>query len=305
MRQGVCPLLGLGALVGLVAVAVSSARAQDPPNASAEKTTLQKRAEDFVVAFNKGDADAVAAFWTPDGDYVDQAGETLKGRQAIAAAFRKQFEAVKGGKLRIAPGSLRFVKPDLAIEDGITEVLPPEGGLPTAARYTVVHVKVDGKWYLSSVREAVVTPSTQAQFLQPITWLLGEWVEESQKAEQAEISFTWAENQNFLVSTFASTSKGVPMAGGTQWIGWDAANKCIVSWTFDSTGGFAQAIWSNGAPNTWTAKVVATLPEGQRLSATNTITKVDADHFTWRSTGRTVDGKSLPDTEVLKMKRAK
>jgi uncharacterized protein (TIGR02246 family) len=304
-KQLVRQALGLAALVGLVLAAVGAVRAEDPPNAAAEKAALQKRAEEFVAAFNKGDADAVAAFWAPEGDYMDQAGETLKGRQTIAAAFRKQFEAVKGGKMRIHPTSLRFVKPDLAIEDGITEVVPSDGGPPTAARYTVVHVKVDGRWYLSSVRDAVATPSTNAQYLQPITWLLGDWVDEGQKGEQVEVSYTWAENQNFLVSSFATTSKGAPIAGGTQWVGWDAANKSIVSWTFDSNGGHAQAIWSTDGPNKWTAKTVATLGDGQKLTATNTLTKVDADHFTWRSTGRTLDGKSLPDTEVIKMKRSK
>jgi uncharacterized protein (TIGR03000 family) len=57
-----------------------------PGNPEAE-AALRKRAEEFIAAFNSGDANAVAAFWAPDGDYIDQAGTTLSGRQAIAAAF--------------------------------------------------------------------------------------------------------------------------------------------------------------------------------------------------------------------------
>jgi hypothetical protein len=52
-------------------------------------------------------------------------------------------------------------------------------------------------------------------------------------------------------------------------------------------------------------KATATLRDGKKATATNIITKVDPDHFTWQSTERTVDGNKVPDTEVVRMKRAK
>jgi hypothetical protein len=48
------------------------AAASDPQEAAITKT-----AEAFVEAFQKGDAKAVAAFWTQDGDYVDLTGRAL------------------------------------------------------------------------------------------------------------------------------------------------------------------------------------------------------------------------------------
>ena len=297
-------LFSIPLILGLGLCAVYLARADDPKTKPAEQKEIEKRAEEFIAAFNKGDAEAVAGFWTPDGDYVDMAGETLKGRKAIAAAFGKQFESNKGGKLQIHSTSLRVVKPDLAIEDGITEVLSPDGEPPTAARYTIVHVKVDGQWFLSSVRDAVATPPTNASHLQPIEWLLGNWTEEGAKGEQLEIAYSWAENQNFIVSSFASTSKGIPLTGGTQWIGWDAAAKQLRCWTFDSSGGLGQGVWSIAGDKS-TIKFEMILPDGKKLTATNTITKVDADHATWQSTGRTLDGQAIPDAEAIKLKRVK
>jgi uncharacterized protein (TIGR02246 family) len=297
-------LLSVPLILGLGLCAVYLARAADPKDNPAEQKAIEKRAEEFIAAFNKGDAEAVAGFWTPDGDYVDMAGETLKGRKAIAAAFSKQFEETKGGKLRIHSTSLRIVKPDLAIEDGITEVLPPDDAPPTAARYTAVHVKVDGQWFLSSVRDAVAASSTNAPHLQPIEWLLGDWTEEGAKGEQLEISYSWAENQNFIVSSFASTSKGVPLTGGTQWIGWDAAAKQVHSWIFESSGGLGQGVWSNAGDKS-TIKFEMILPDGKKLAATNIITKIDADHATWQSTGRTMDGQAIPDAEAIKFKRVR
>jgi uncharacterized protein (TIGR02246 family) len=292
------------AILGLGLFAVYLARADDSKNKPTEQKEIEKRAEEFSAAFNKGDAEAVAGFWTPDGDYIDMAGETLKGRKAIAAAFAKQFEATKGAKIQIHPTSLRVMKPDLAIEDGITEVVMSDNASVSAARYTAVHVKVDGQWFLSSVRDAAVSAATNASHLQPIEWLLGEWVEENAKGEQLEVAYSWAENQNFIVSSYAFTSKGAPLAGGTQWIGWDAAAKQIHSWTFESSGGMGQGVWSQNGDK-WTIKFEMTLPDGKKLMAANTITKVDADHATWQSTGRSMDGQAIPDSEAIKLKRAK
>jgi uncharacterized protein (TIGR02246 family) len=87
-----------------------------------------------VEAFNKGDARAVASFWAPDATYVDQAGREHKGREAIEKLSEKAFAARKGAKLAIHVTSSKLLTPDVALEDGVTEVTPAEGGLATAAR---------------------------------------------------------------------------------------------------------------------------------------------------------------------------
>ena len=265
---------------------------------------LKGRAEEFTKAFDKGDAKALAEFWAPDGDYVDAAGHTLKGRKEIPAAFEKQFATAKGGKLHINTKSLRVIKDDLAIEDGTTEVTYPGDAPPTAARYTAVHVKQGGQWLLASVRDAAYEPPSHHEELSALDWLEGDWADEAEKGETAKASYTWAENDNFLVCSFVATLKDVPLAGGTQWIGWDAAAKTIRSWSFNSNGGFSEATWSHDG-NKWSARSTATTHDGKKLTGTNVITKVDADHFTFQSTKRTLDGKDLPDGDVIKMKRAK
>src|SRR5205085_9007327 len=110
---------------------------------SKEEAVLQKNAEAFVEAFHKGDAKALAAFWTPNGDYTDQTGRHFQGRAAIEKAFQGYFAEHPGMKLRVNILGVRFVTPDVAVEDGVTEVIPPDGGPPSRARYTIVHVKKD------------------------------------------------------------------------------------------------------------------------------------------------------------------
>ena len=92
---------------------------------AAEENSLTNNAKAFVDAFEKGDAKAVAAFWAEDGDYVDLTGRHLQGRSAIEKAFKDFFMENKGLKLRIDVNSVRFLTPDMAIEDGTTSVIPP------------------------------------------------------------------------------------------------------------------------------------------------------------------------------------
>ena len=70
----------------------------------------------------------MAAFWTPDGDYVDPTGRVLNGRPAIEKDFADLFAQNKGLKLRIEVASLKFPTPDTAVEDGTTAVLAPMDG---------------------------------------------------------------------------------------------------------------------------------------------------------------------------------
>jgi uncharacterized protein (TIGR02246 family) len=295
--------IGIAALLGAVLLIGSGTWADDKGNGAEEKA-LKARAEAFVQAFNNGDAKALAEFWTTDGDYVDQAGHNLSGRKAIQEAFEQQFATAKGAKLKIMPASTRFVKPDLAIEDGTTELYYGPDTPPTGARYTAVHVKQDGQWYLASVRDAILVPPSNHDNLRDLDFLAGDWVDEAEKGESARASFSWAENDNFLVSHFAVTLKDVPIGGGTQWIGWDGAEKRIRTWTFDANGGIAEGSLTRDGDH-FLVKATATLRDGKKATATNIITKVDPDHFTWQSTQRTVDGNKVPDTEVVKMKRAK
>ena len=268
-----------------------------------EQPAKDRRAE-FIAAFNKGDAKAVAAFWTEDATYVDQLGREYKGRAAIEKQYRKAFALSKGAKLTIHVTSAKQVSPDVALEEGITEVAPAEGGLGTTARFSAVLVKKDGAWYLQSVRDSVAHPPSNAEHLEGLEWLIGEWAGEAEKGESAVATYDWAENQNFIVSSFATTLDGVPVVGGTQWIGWDAIDKQVRSWSFYSRGGFGEATWTKDG-NSWSLKTTARTADGKKASATNIMTKTDDDHMTWQMTKLTVGGESLPDPRPVKMKRVK
>jgi uncharacterized protein (TIGR02246 family) len=302
MRNRLFLLLVLPALVmGLEARPLV---AEDIVDKAKEETALLKNATAFVEAFHKGDAKAVAAFWTADGDYTDQAGKLYKGREAIEKLFNGFFAENKGLKLRIDIASLKFVTPDVAIEDGMTSVITPDGGPPSRARYTIVHVKKEGKWHLSSVRDAPYTAPTNHEQLSGLEWLIGDWAADSDKGETARVAFSWTESQNFIVSSFTTTFKNISIGGGTQWIGWDPLAKKARSWTFETNGGFGEGTWTQDGDK-WVSKSTGVLRDGKKLAATNILTRIDAETMSWQAKDRTEDGKALPDIKPIKMKRVK
>jgi uncharacterized protein (TIGR02246 family) len=287
------------ATLGVALFCAQAAWAQ--PSKNPEEEVLLKRAEAFVVTFNTGDAKALADFFTTDGDIVDPEGHHIKGRKAIEEVYQKYFAETKGAKLFIHITSVRVVRPDLAFEDGLTEVVRPDGP-PSAARYTVVYVKKDGQWYLESVREAIAVPPTNFEHLQDLAFLIGDWTEDVDKGGAAKASYSLAAQGNFLVNTFDLTMQDVSIAGGVQWIGWDAAGKTARSWAFLFNGGFAEAVWAKDG-NTWKIALTATMRDGKKMTATNVLTKIDTDHFSVQFIDRNLDGTPLPDEKAVTMKR--
>jgi uncharacterized protein (TIGR02246 family) len=293
-------LLLLAFLAGIVA---GPGSAQAPKGDPKDKEAIAGNAKAFVAAFAKGDAKTLASFWTSDGDYTDQAGHPVKGRKAIEKTFQRFFAENKGLKVRIESDSLRFVTADVAIEDGTTLVLHPDGTPPSRARYTIVHVKKGKFWYLSSVRDAPFTPPSNYEHLRGLEWAIGNWSAEGE-GEAEHLALSWTENQNFIIGTFAATVKGVSVGKATHWIGWDPLGKRIRSWIFDANGGFGEGAWTRDGSKV-VIKTTSVLRDGTKATATIYLGRVDADTLSLQATERTVGGKPVPDTKEFKLKRVK
>ena len=290
-------------LVGVVAAAGLVAAAAAQPPAAVPRGDGKRQAE-FVAAFDRGDAKAVAAFWTPTGDYVDPVGKKTTGRAAIEKLYENVFAKMKGAKLTVTVTAARMVGADVALEDGVSEVRPADGGPGLANQFSAVLARKDGVWYFESVRESAAVDPSNADKFGDLESLIGDWVGEADKGESGTASYAWAENGNFIVSTFATTLNGVPVVGGTQWIGWDAVEKRVRSWTFYSHGGVGEAAWANDG-GAWTTKVTARTADGKTVTGTNRLTRPDADRLTWQMSDLTVNGQTVPTPPPLKLKRVK
>jgi uncharacterized protein (TIGR02246 family) len=298
MKKSIYSTLALALACAIHSGATLRAAEPDPQEAALNKTS-----EAFVEAFHKGDAKAVAALWTADGDYVSDTGRVFKGRKAIEENFTEFFAANKGLQLRIEVADLKFPTPDVAIEDGTTLVLAPDGGEPSRARYSNVFVKKEGQWLLASVRESPDPGPSKYEFLRDLEWVVGEWVDEGAVGELGHVSFEWAPGQNFIIATRTVDFKESSVLHSTQWIGWDPNAKQIRSWNFQADGGFGESTWTKDG-NKWVIKTTSTVADGGKVTSTNVVTPVDADTLSFQSKDQKVNGEAIPDTKEMKMKRA-
>jgi hypothetical protein len=137
--------------------------------------------------------------------------------------------------------------------------------------------------------------------LKVLEWMIGSWVDQ---ADDSAIQFdcNWTKNKNFITRSFAVSIEGRIELSGMQIIGWDAGEKRIRSWTFDSDGGFAEAHWSNDEDEWYVIKKGKTA-DGKTVSAVNVMNQVDNDTLTLKSVQRTVDGQLLPNIDEVTIVR--
>lgn len=101
-----------------------NAKEGGPSRSGSDLAAIRAGSVTFVAAFNKRDAKAVAALWTQDGEYIDEAGRRIAGRDAIEKAYAEFFADHPNVALRITIESLRQVSPKTAIEQGRATVEP-------------------------------------------------------------------------------------------------------------------------------------------------------------------------------------
>jgi uncharacterized protein (TIGR02246 family) len=280
---------------------------KEPPAARrADETALRKTGEAFAQAFNKGDLDALASFWTEDAEFIRESGKTYHGREAVRSLLKASLAENKGNKQSIKATSIRFIKPDVASAEGLVTITTPEGEVDTG-RFASIWVKRDGKWLISSMRDLPDTTDEDrpeaVSRLKQLAWMVGEWQERDAKA-RVTMSVRWGPNQTFLIQRFTIKQADGKEMQTTQRIGWDAREERVRSWLFDSSGGFSGAYWTRSG-NSWEELSEGVTAEGQVMAAVNTWKYVDDNTAEWTSKERQMDEAPLPDLRVTFIRKNK
>lgn len=263
---------------------------------------VRQASEGFVKAYGQGDAKVVAALFTPNAEYVDELNKVSLGRDAIEETFAEFFKSNPGRTLEMKIDSIRFVSPNVAIEDGTSKFAHAEGPASAEIRYSIVHVKTDDKWQMASVRDHVSHNRKQHhEQLQQLAWLEGDWVDEG---DDSIVNFSCeaVDNGNFLVRKFSLLIAGKEAMSGTQRIGWDPLTGKLRAWIFDSEGGHAEGTWHRDGEN-WVLKATGVTADGQPASSTSIYTFVNEHTMTWQSVDHEIAGVELPDSEVVTIVR--
>jgi uncharacterized protein (TIGR02246 family) len=304
--------ISLAAIVAEFTAGSGTARADEPivqvpsshdPATVADEKIIKKNQTDYVQAFNAGDAKALAAYWAPDGEFVDAEGTTFRGRNAIEKEFGEFFATSKGMKLEISMDSLRFIAPGVALESGSSRVVGGPDGATARAAYHIVHAKKDGKWFLTSVREAPYAPASNYEHLRDLEWLVGNWTVKAD-GKVLDMSCEWTAKRSFLLRKYSVKGADGTTKAGVQIIGWDPLDGGIRGWVFDSDGGFGSERWQRDGKR-WLLEASGVSKDGAQIVATNVLTGLDHDNFSWQSVGRSLNGVALPDTAAVKVTRVK
>jgi uncharacterized protein (TIGR02246 family) len=268
---------------------------------TADLAAIRAESQAFVDAFNKGDAKAIAELWTEEGEYIDDSGHTFAGRDAIETGYARFFTENPHVQIRIVIDSLRLLGDSAAIEDGRAMVDPPPGGAPGIGKYTAVHVKVDGKWRMATVRDTRVETPSAYSHVADLEWLIGTWTAEEHGAKTESVC-RWVANKSFVERSYNVTHADGTTISGVQLIGWNPQGGHVQSWNFSSDGGHAIGVWTPREQG-WSAEVRGVTGDGTPTAAVNLLTRLDDNAYVWQSVQRTVGGAPLPDTDEVVLKR--
>lgn len=113
----------------------------------ADEEAIYREVRAFTEAWNRGNAKALAEFFTEDAVRVGAFGDIQRGRAEIEAAYSRLLHGtMPGATVRQEQGSIRMLTPDLAVWQGGIEVTP--AGVSPSLKGHVVQVmrRVGERW---------------------------------------------------------------------------------------------------------------------------------------------------------------
>jgi uncharacterized protein (TIGR02246 family) len=151
-------------LTGLTLVFSTLALSQSSP-----EEAIRNRVKQYVVAYNSGNADSIAAIYAVDATHTYALGFTHRGRPEIARGLKEQFAGpMKGTRISITPLHIREVSPRVAVEEASFSIsglknaegasLPPVNGLCLG-----VYRKDGDQWFAVAVQCMVPPPIPPAK----------------------------------------------------------------------------------------------------------------------------------------------
>jgi uncharacterized protein (TIGR02246 family) len=294
--MGIIGLLGLLLTLGGI-----SAQEKKADKREADVAAVKKLIGDFITALDKGDAKAVSAFWTADGEFINEDGKVLEGRSAIEKAYTAHLSKKLPGKLETQIESIRFPSADSAVLD-ITLRRKDGDELISSSTSQSFLVREAGAWKLAVVHEWE-RDVTIDQKLSDLAWLIGSW-SAANKDKLVEITYEWDANKAFIKGGFSVKEGTKVIESGTHIIGKDNLNGVLRSWSFQADGGFGGGTWTKDGKR-WVVDSAGVLPDGDEMTATYIFAPLSKDAFTWQAIDRTLGGVKVPNTEPVKVTRKK
>ena len=236
---------------------------------------------------------------------ADEAGRQFKGRKAIEDEYAAFFKAHPGAQIEVTIRSIDFPAPNVAVEEGAGTVVFKNGEPQSSSNYTAVHTLDGGKWLMATVKESTRDVPMKPDRLQPIAWLIGKW---QAKADGVTVDsdFQSIADKSYIQRKYSVHKNGEVVSSGTQIIGWNPRLQRICSWSFDSSGGNGNGVWTP-TPDGWRIDSTGVLADGTPTSSRDMLIRVpgENDVFGCASTNRQAGGAAIPDVPEIVLDRVK
>jgi uncharacterized protein (TIGR02246 family) len=276
--------------------AVAPLRAQEAR--ADDKNAIQAAMESFRKAFEARDAKALAEHWTSAGEYSGADGQKVRGRDGLTKGFQAFFARTPELTSTVQHKEIRFLSNDTAIDEGTVTVRRGPLEAATSANFTALFVREDGKWRLAQLSES--TPDGDS--INDLAWLVGDWSSHEKDGAEIRTKYSWHSNKKFIIGEFTIKEKDRTLSG-TQVIGINPKSGVLHSWTFEASGGVAEAEWSSDGDH-WVLDSSGTMPDGSVLTQTNILRRVNDRMFTWQSVNRSLGDRGIDDLAPVKVTRA-
>lgn len=294
--------IGLFAVVSILGVMALQAHWNEPKALAAFSSQQDKEKEvqayltEVAATFNKHDAKAVGTLFLPEGELVDADGNVLKTRAALEEHYGAIFKAKPQSQLAVTKETLRLISDNLAMFDGQALVKPSPQEPQRQTRFAAVLSKQGNQWYIASIRDLEdIENGTEAikEKMQALNWLVGEWVQEGSNFS-IHTKCRWSEDKMSLIQQFQIVGANLKELSGTQRISWDPATEKIKSWTHDTQGGYAEALWTRNG-NGWIVKSTGTNSDGDACSMTMVYQQAGEGRIDLYSRDRIAGDEVMPD----------
>jgi uncharacterized protein (TIGR02246 family) len=268
-----------------------------------EEKPFRESAQAFVDAYAKRDAEAIGQLFTDEAEFYDEFRELTQGRDAIVRLFEGVFKSSPGAMIEsIDIERVRYVTDTVVLEEGVVTATDVPGGEPFKSRYVALHVKEnDGVWRINTLRDFPRESGGKNEHLRQLQWLIGEWVSEDESIA-VETECRWSEDGNYLLRRFTVTVNGEKSLDGVQRVGWDPLRRQLRSWTFDSSGGFAEGYWTRNGKQ-WLLTSSGVTADGKPAGGTAVYSIVDAERVIWQYRNLLVGNQLREDLPPVTMVR--
>lgn len=215
----------------------------------AEWLKLKTAAGQYVKAFNEKKPDAIARLFAENGEIMLQEDVKVSGYDAIQQHYARVFDSNPNSKVALEATSVRFVSPVLAVEEGEIHFIDGEEVVTTHFYTAILGKQENGDWKIVQTRNREVSDSAAHDALSEIEGLVGEWVAQVGVNGRFVIDYRWDSSGAWLIGKGRYIASDIDPITLTMRIGWDPSVENLVSWTFDSEGGFSKSVWDLGEKN--------------------------------------------------------